>query len=85
MGNISINEQMTADNKRKHKLSSKEKAYLDKLLAEKGKRLASNIYRGSLDGFMNEDFHSRCDEKGPTVSLFKVKKNQHWIGGFTNV
>jgi hypothetical protein len=76
---------MTAENKRKHKLSPKEKAYLDKLLAEKGKRLTSNIYRGSLDGFKWVDFHSRCDQKGPTVSLFKVKENQHWIGGFTNV
>jgi len=57
------------------RLSNQERAYLDKLLADKGKRLASNIYRGSLDGFKLDDFTSRCDEKGPTVSLFKVKKN----------
>jgi hypothetical protein len=32
---------------------------------------------------MNKDFHSRCDKKGPTISLFKVKKGD-CIGGFTN-
>ena len=73
IGKISINEQIAVENIRELKISSREKAYLDKLLAEKGKRLASNIYRGSLDGFKLKDFHSRCDEKGPTVSLFKVK------------
>jgi len=66
-------------------LSSEERAYLDQLLAEKGQRLGSNIYRGSVHGFMRVDFHSRCDGVGPTVSLFKVKKNQHWIGGYTTV
>jgi hypothetical protein len=66
-------------------LSSEEKAYLDKLLADKGQRLGSNIYRGSFHGFMHVDFHSRCDGVAPTVSLFKVKKNQHWIGGYTTV
>ena len=29
------------------------------------------------------DFHSRCDKKGPTISLFKVKDGD-CIGGFTN-
>ena len=55
--------------------SSEERAYLDKLLSEKGKRLAYNIYRGSKDGFMKADFHLRCDGAGPTVSLFKVEQN----------
>jgi serine/threonine protein kinase len=70
---------------REPQLSSQERVYLEMLLTEKGKRLTSNIYRGSLDGFKEIDFKSRCDEKGPTVSLFKVQKNQQWIGGFTNV
>ena len=34
---------------------------------------------------MPVDFHSRCDGVGPTVSLFKIKENQHWIGGYTTV
>ena len=64
-------------------MTSEERAYLDKLLAEKGQQLGSNIYRGSVDGFMAVDFHSRCELVGPTVSLFKLKENENWIGGYT--
>ena len=31
---------------------------------------------------MTEDFHSRCDNKGPTISLFKTWRDD-CIGGFT--
>ena len=41
------------------------------------------IYRGSEHGFMYKDFHSRCDGKGPTISLFKLKHNGDCIGGYT--
>ena len=41
------------------------------------------IYRGSEHGFMGKDFHSRCDGKGPTISLFKLKDNGDCIGGYT--
>lgn len=40
------------------------------------------LYRGSDDGWNHIDFHSRCDNKGPTISLFKVK-NGDCIGGYT--
>ena len=66
-------------------LSSEEKAYLDKLLAEKGKRLGLNFYRGTLDGFHVYDFHDKCYGVAPTVSLIKVKENQNWISGYTTV
>ena len=29
-------------------------------------------FRGSRDGWKAIDFHSRCDGKGPTLSLFKL-------------
>ena len=32
-------------------------------------------YRGSRDGWMNEDFHWMSDGKGPTATLFKIKDN----------
>ena len=64
-------------------MTSDERAYLDKLLADKGQQLGSNIYRGSVDGWMAVDFHSRCDGVAPTVSLFKLKENDNWIGGYT--
>ena len=85
MLNIDINQRISTKEIQNILKSSFERAYLDELLAKKGKKLASNIYRGSIHGFMHVDFHSRCDGVGPTVSLFKVKQNQHWIGGYTNV
>ncbi len=47
------------------------------------------LYRGSRDGWFAEDFHRRCDDRGPTLSLFKIKvprgfkKPGDCIGGFT--
>ena len=40
------------------------------------------LFRGSRDGWEHEDFHSRCDMKGPTITLFQIK-NGDCIGGFT--
>ncbi len=40
-------------------------------------------YRGSRDGWWAVDFHSRCDEKGPTLTLFQIKDGD-CLGGFTN-
>ncbi len=40
------------------------------------------LYRGSLHGWNAKDFHDRCDNKGPTISLFKVKDGD-CIGGYT--
>jgi hypothetical protein len=40
------------------------------------------LYSGSLHGWNSIDFHSRCDNKDSTVSLFKIKDGD-CIGGFT--
>ena len=48
------------------------------------RRITNPLYRASEDGWMHKDFHSRCDNKGPTISLFKIE-NGDCIGGFTNV
>jgi hypothetical protein len=40
------------------------------------------LYRGSEHGWKFIDFHSRCDNKGPTISLFKIKDGD-CIGGYT--
>ena len=42
------------------------------------------LYRMSRDGAMGRDFHSRCDNKGPTVSVFKTSKGRR-CGGYTSV
>ena len=40
------------------------------------------IYRASVDGQMGKDFHSKCDNIFPTLSLFKTKSNKKF-GGYT--
>jgi nitrite reductase/ring-hydroxylating ferredoxin subunit len=58
-----------------------QKQYLLKILGNK-KILAVLLYSGSIHGWMYKDFHSRCDKKGPTVSLFKIKDGD-CVGGYT--
>ena len=41
-------------------------------------------YRGSRDGWMAKDFHRMSDNKGPTITLLKIKENGQCIGGFTS-
>jgi len=58
-----------------------EKAYLHKLLKNR-KLVMTLLYRGSRDGWNDDDFHRLCDGKSPTISLYKVK-NGPCIGGYT--
>jgi hypothetical protein len=60
-----------------------EKEYLLKLLGNK-LLVTSLLYSGSIHGWKFKDFHSRCDRKGPTISLFKIKYGGDCIGGYTN-
>ena len=39
-------------------------------------------YRASDDGWKAEDFHEKCDDVGPTVTLVKCKNNI--FGGYTD-
>jgi len=41
------------------------------------------LYRASDDGWESEDFHSRCDNKGPTVTVIKCTDG-YIFGGFTS-
>jgi hypothetical protein len=59
-----------------------EKAYFNEIMHYK-KFKTELSYRGSRDGWYYEDFHRMSDGKGPTVTLFKIKENNHCIGGFT--
>jgi hypothetical protein len=40
-------------------------------------------YRASTDGWYAKDFHEKCNNKGPTVTLVKV--DDYIFGGFTDV
>ena len=39
-------------------------------------------WRASVDGWAASTFHSRCDGKGPTVTIIKVQ--QYIFGGYTS-
>ncbi len=60
---------------------NQQKEYLRKLLGNK-KFVTYMLYRGSDHGWTAKDFHDRCDNKGPTISLFKVKDGDV-IGGYS--
>ena len=51
-----------------------ELAYYNEIM---GERNYKNVlkYRGSRDGWKNEDFHRKIDNKAATVILFKIKDN----------
>ena len=42
------------------------------------------LYRGSKDGWDAKDFHSLCDNQGPTVTIVKSSAGRV-SGGFTTV
>lgn len=42
------------------------------------------LYRGTENGKGAQDFHSRCDNKGPTITFIKTTTNKIF-GGFTNL
>ncbi len=46
------------------------RAFLWKLLGNKPLKITTRLYSGYDDGWKYKDFHSRCDKKGKTVSLF---------------
>lgn len=41
------------------------------------------LYRGSRDGYSAKQFHEKCDEKGPTLTLVK-SANGNLFGGYTD-
>ena len=42
------------------------------------------LYRGSRDGMSANSFHNRCNNKGPTISLFK-NENGYIFGGYASI
>jgi len=39
------------------------------------------LFRASRDGFGSENFHSKCDNKGPTITI--ARSGEYIFGGFT--
>jgi hypothetical protein len=42
------------------------------------------LYKATRDGFKSSDFHIRCDNSGPTISLIKSSHGKTF-GGYTNL
>ncbi len=61
--------------------SLKEREYLHIKLRKK-RFLTILLFCGSMHGWTAKDFHSRCDGKGPLISLFKIKDGD-CIGGYS--
>ena len=66
------------------KESKREKEFIPKILEWCGYKKMELIYRGTRDGTTNKAFHSKCDNKGPTISLFKNEKG-YIFGGFADI
>ncbi len=41
------------------------------------------LYRGSRDGFKARNFHERCDDKSPTLTIIQAKISNYIFGGYT--
>jgi hypothetical protein len=42
------------------------------------------VYRGSEDGYSNDNYHGQCDYIGPTLMIAKSEHNKIF-GGFTDI
>jgi len=40
------------------------------------------IFRGTKDGFTASAFHTKCDNKGATITIVKAKNNGNVFGGY---
>ena len=70
-------------------LSSQHKEQVREWLAEDpeygGKDVKLHLlYRGSRDGWEPSQFHSRCDNKGPTVTVIKTTAG-YLFGGYADL
>ena len=41
------------------------------------------LYRGTRDGDLAKNFHEKCEDKGPTLTICKEKKTGNIFGGYT--
>ncbi|CAG8658783.1 10670_t:CDS:2, partial [Racocetra persica] len=43
------------------------------------------LFRGSRDGFQDNIFHQKCDNKGATIFVAKIRNSNQLVGGYTPV
>ena len=62
----------------------KEKEFINKLLEWTNSKSLELLYRKSKNGTQPEKFHNLCDNKGPTITLFKNEKG-NIFGGYASI
>ena len=58
--------------------------FLKKIYEWSGCNNMKLLYRGTRDGMGSNYFHNKCDNKGPTISLFKNEKG-NIFGGYASI
>jgi hypothetical protein len=58
--------------------------FCNKLYQWKRYKKMKLIYRGSRDGDSSKNFHEKCDNQGPTITLIKNEKG-NIFGGFSSI
>ena len=66
------------------KESNNQKEFIKKIIEWTGYRNFELLYRGTKDGSKSEIFHNKCDNKGPTLCLYKNVKG-NIFGGYASV
>ena len=64
--------------------SNRTEEFLKKIYEWTGYNDMELLYRGSRDGSTSKDFHDRCDNKGPTICLYKNDKD-YIFGGYASI
>ena len=57
---------------------------LNKIYEWTGGKNLELLYRGTRDGMSADIFHNKCNNKGPTISLFK-NENGYIFGGYVSI
>ena len=66
------------------KETKREKEFINKIYEWTNYNKMELIYRGSRDGMTSNNFHNKCDNKNPTIVLYKNIKDSVF-GGYTSL
>jgi len=65
-------------------LRSSELTFLNAILGDKSKEIGDTLYVASRDGDAASDFHSACDDQGPTVVIVQTESGDVF-GGYAGI
>ena len=57
--------------------------YLDHVLTSSSASRSVRCYHAKTDGWESATFHSKCDGKGPSVTI--IKSNDYIFGAYTDI